>query len=101
MCSHNLDFAHALWWVMTPCPYSIRVDLIYPYSNDSGLVQMANRHAHCNTNELTNAVVASLEVAVTGCCAFIEAPWAIIIGCEHLSWHSMIHTSMSALRVAM
>jgi ammonia channel protein AmtB len=46
----------------------------------SGLVQMASRHAHYNTNELANAVVASL-VAVTGCCAFISPPWAIPIGC--------------------
>jgi ammonia channel protein AmtB len=46
----------------------------------SGLVQMASRHAHYNTNELANAVVASL-VAVTGCCAFIRPPWAIVIGC--------------------
>ena len=47
----------------------------------SGLVQMRYRHTHYNTNELANAVLASL-VAVTGCCAFIEPPWAILIGCE-------------------
>ena len=47
----------------------------------SGLVQMSNRHTHFNTNEVTNAVLASL-VAVTGCCAFIHPPRAILIGSE-------------------
>ena len=45
----------------------------------SGLVQMYNRHEHYNTNEIANAVLANL-VAVTGCCPFIEPPFAILIG---------------------
>jgi Amt family ammonium transporter len=45
----------------------------------SGLVQVYTRHTHYNTNELANAVLASM-VAVTGCCAFIEPQWALLIG---------------------
>ena len=45
----------------------------------SGLVQMYNRHENFNTNEIANAVLASL-VAVTGCCPFIEPSWSILIG---------------------
>ena len=47
----------------------------------SGLVQMYTRHTHYNTNELANAVLASM-VAVTGCCAFIDPQWALLIGSE-------------------
>ena len=49
----------------------------------SGLVQMYTRHTHYNTNELANAVLASM-VAVTGCCAFIEPHWALLIGSEFM-----------------
>ena len=59
----------------------------------SGLVQMASRHPHYNTNELANAVVASL-VAVTGCCAFISPPWAIPIGCTS---HSMAELTFNII----
>ena len=45
----------------------------------SGLVQMYNRHEHYNTNEIANAVLASL-VAVTGCCPFIEPYSSLLIG---------------------
>jgi ammonia channel protein AmtB len=45
----------------------------------SGLVQMYNRHEHFNTNEMANAVLANL-VAVTGCCPFVDPPFAILIG---------------------
>ena len=45
----------------------------------SGLVQMYNRHEHYNTNEIANAVLANL-VAVTGCCPFVNPPFAILIG---------------------
>ena len=45
----------------------------------SGLVQIYNRHEHYNTNEIANAVLANL-VAVTGCCPFIEPPFALLIG---------------------
>ena len=47
----------------------------------SGLVQIYTRHTHYNTNELANAVLASM-VAVTGCCAFIDPQWALLIGSE-------------------
>ena len=51
----------------------------------SGLVQMYNRHEHYNTNEIANAVLANL-VAVTGCCPFVNPPFAILIGrkCMHV-----------------
>ncbi|CAI8026356.1 Putative ammonium transporter 1 member 5 [Geodia barretti] len=45
----------------------------------SGLVQIYNRHEHFNTNEMANAVLANL-VAVTGCCPFVDPPFAILIG---------------------
>ena len=45
----------------------------------SGLVQIYNRHEHYNTNEIANAVLANL-VAVTGCCPFVNPPFAILIG---------------------
>jgi Amt family ammonium transporter len=45
----------------------------------SGLVQIYNRHEHYNTNEIANAVLANL-VAVTGCCPFVDPPFAILIG---------------------
>ena len=48
----------------------------------SGLVQMYNRHEHFNTNEMANAVLANL-VAVTGCCPFVNPPFAILIGREY------------------
>ena len=48
----------------------------------SGLVQMYNRHEHFNTNEMANAVLANL-VAVTGCCPFVDPPFAILIGREY------------------
>ena len=47
----------------------------------SGLVQMYKRHENFNTNEIANAVLASL-VAITGCCPFIEPAWALLIGCK-------------------
>ena len=47
----------------------------------SGLVQMYNRHEYYNTNEIANAVLASL-VAVTGCCPFIEPASSLLIGCK-------------------
>ena len=45
----------------------------------SGVVQMYKRDDHFNTNEIANAVLASL-VAVTGCCPFIDPNWSILIG---------------------
>lgn len=45
----------------------------------SGLVQIYKRDENYNTNEIANAVLASL-VAVTGCCPFIDPYFAAIIG---------------------
>lgn len=45
----------------------------------SGLVQIYKRDENYNTNEIANAMLACL-VAVTGCCPFIEPPFAILIG---------------------
>uniref|UniRef100_A0A1X7U2D2 Ammonium transporter AmtB-like domain-containing protein n=1 Tax=Amphimedon queenslandica TaxID=400682 RepID=A0A1X7U2D2_AMPQE len=45
----------------------------------SGLVQLYKRDENYNTNEIANAILASL-VAVTGCCVFIEPPFAVLIG---------------------
>ena len=40
---------------------------------------MFKRDETFNTNEIANGVLACL-VAVTGCCPFIDPPWAILIG---------------------
>ena len=40
---------------------------------------MYKRDETFNTNEIANGVLACL-VAVTGCCPFIDPPWAILIG---------------------
>ena len=48
----------------------------------SGLVQLYKRDENYNTNEIANAVLACL-VAVTGCCPFINANFAILIGGKH------------------
>lgn len=61
-----------------------------------GLVQMANRHTHYNTNELANSVVASL-VAVSGCCAFVEPPWAILIGSKSLPCLNGLATTVNII----
>ncbi|XP_065911000.1 ammonium transporter 2-like isoform X2 [Dysidea avara] len=45
----------------------------------SGLVQMYKRDETFNSNEIANGVLACL-VAVTGCCPFIDPPWALLIG---------------------
>lgn len=45
----------------------------------SGVVQIYKRDENYNTNEIANGILASL-VAVTGCCIFIEPPFAILIG---------------------
>ena len=47
----------------------------------SALVQIYKRDETFNANEIANAVLASL-VAVTGCCPFINPPFAILIGGE-------------------
>ena len=40
---------------------------------------MYKRDETFNSNEIANGVLACL-VAVTGCCPFIDPPWAILIG---------------------
>ena len=45
----------------------------------SGLVQIFKRDETFNANEIANAVLGAL-VSVTGCCPFIDPPWAIVIG---------------------
>ena len=45
----------------------------------SALVQLYKRDENYNTNEIANAILASL-VAVTGCCVFMEPPFAVLIG---------------------
>ncbi len=45
----------------------------------SGLVQIYKRDETFNSNEIANAVLGAL-VSVTGCCTFIDPPWAILIG---------------------
>lgn len=45
----------------------------------SGMVQIYKRDETFNANEIANGVLASL-VAVTGCCPFINPPFAILIG---------------------
>ena len=45
----------------------------------SGLVQIYKRDETFNANEIANSVLGAL-VAITGCCPFIEPPWAILIG---------------------
>ena len=57
----------------------------------SGLVQIFKRDETFNANEIANAVLGAL-VSVTGCCPFIEPPYAILIGrkyqttCGYLPW---------------
>ena len=48
----------------------------------SSIVQWSRGDRHINTNEIANAVLGGL-VAVTGCCPFIDPPFAIIIGGKH------------------
>ena len=48
----------------------------------SSTVQWWRGDKHINTNEIANAVLGGL-VAVTGCCPFIEPPFAVIIGSRH------------------
>lgn len=45
----------------------------------SGLVQVYKRDTTFNTNEIANVILGAL-VAVTGCCPFIDPPFAVIIG---------------------
>lgn len=45
---------------------------------------MYKRDETFNSNEIANGVLACL-VAVTGCCPFIDPPWAILIGGMDLS----------------
>ena len=45
----------------------------------SALVQIYKRDETFNANEIANGVLACL-VAVTGCCPFIDPPWALVIG---------------------
>ena len=45
----------------------------------AGLVQLYQRSKTINTNEIANVVLSAL-VAVTGCAAFIEPYFAVIIG---------------------
>ena len=45
----------------------------------SALVQLYKRDENYNTNEIANAILASL-VAMTGCCVFMEPPFAVLIG---------------------
>lgn len=55
---------------------------------------MYKRDETFNSNEIANGVLACL-VAVTGCCPFIDPPWAILIGgicsslvlCRHEGLH--------------
>ena len=49
----------------------------------SGLVQIYKRDETFNANEIANAVLGGL-VAITGCCPFIDPPFAILIGGEPL-----------------
>ena len=54
----------------------------------SAVVQLYKRDENYNTNEIANAVLACL-VAVTGCCPFIDAEFAILIGGE--SYNIAVH----------
>ena len=45
----------------------------------SGLVQIYKRDETFNSNEIANVVLGAL-VAVTGCCPFIDPPFAVLIG---------------------
>ena len=45
----------------------------------SALVQIYKRDETFNANEIANGVLGCL-VAITGCCPFIDPPWALLIG---------------------
>ena len=55
----------------------------------SAMVQLYKRDENYNTNEIANAVLACL-VAVTGCCPFIAAHYAILIGGETHVYYSIV-----------
>lgn len=57
----------------------------------SGLVQIYKRDETFNTNEIANVVLGAL-VAVTGCCPFINPPFALLIGSKDYTFHNVIHT---------
>ena len=65
----------------------------------SGLVQIYNRHEHFNTNEMANAVLANL-VAVTGCCPFVDPPFAILIGREYSGAKLVVQIVPTSVNVA-
>ena len=62
----------------------------------SGLVQLYKRDETFNTNEIANAVLGAL-VAVTGCCPFIDPPWAILIGCRWCCVYVYVRTHYSII----
>ena len=55
----------------------------------SGFVQIYKRDENYNTNEIANAVLASL-VAVTGCCPFINPYFAFLIGGMYINCDSLV-----------
>lgn len=62
----------------------------------SGLVQIYKRDETFNANEIANVVLGAL-VAVTGCCPFINPPFALIIGGRFTISYLMISPTSSAV----